>query len=123
MQKDSCMHVQHSVCRVPRSEGLGHVHKGMWDPFSLMSITGGNYASPPHLDKSDVGMSFIVWYLRYSHGNLFNICVTLPSAGRAAGVSIVMQHVLQAFLQLSSLSCNLLMYVENLYALLVACHP
>lgn len=48
---------------MPASDGLGQFYNGKWSPFSHVSITGGNYASPPHKDKKDVRMNFIIWYL------------------------------------------------------------
>ncbi len=44
------------------------MHNGFWDPFSHMSITGGNYASPAHMDKKDVDINFICFYLLYHSG-------------------------------------------------------
>ena len=49
---------------MPPSDGLGQFFNGTWSPFSHVSITGGNYASPPHIDTKDVGMNFIIWYLQ-----------------------------------------------------------
>lgn len=49
--------------RMPASDGLGQFSNGKRNPFSHVSITGGNYASPPHIDGRDVGMNFIIWYL------------------------------------------------------------
>lgn len=51
------------VCRMPASDGLGQFSYGKWNPFNHVSITGGNYASPPHIDEKDVGMNFI-WCLQ-----------------------------------------------------------
>ncbi|KAL3158448.1 hypothetical protein ABBQ38_010682 [Trebouxia sp. C0009 RCD-2024] len=50
--------------RIPPSDGLGQFFNGTWSPFSHVSITGGNYASPPHIDTKDVGTNFIIWYLQ-----------------------------------------------------------
>ncbi len=43
------------------------MHGGQWTPFTHMSMTNGNYASPAHLDSNDVGMGYVLFYLRCKH--------------------------------------------------------
>lgn len=44
------------------------MHRGEWTPFTHMSMTNGNYASPPHLDSNDAGMGYVLFYLRRKYG-------------------------------------------------------
>ncbi|KAL0027806.1 hypothetical protein WJX77_007290 [Trebouxia sp. C0004] len=52
---------------VPPSEGLRSLYGGQWTPFTHMSMTSGNYASPAHLDSNDVAMGYVLFYLRCKH--------------------------------------------------------
>jgi len=43
------------------------MYGGDWTPFTRMSITNGNYASPPHLNFKNVSMSYVLFYLQCQH--------------------------------------------------------
>ena len=51
-------------------------------PFSGMGITK-DYASLPHIDSQDCGMSFITWFLSMAHYTSLGLCV---------GVEFLMQE-------------------------------
>ncbi|DBA99025.1 TPA: hypothetical protein ACH3X1_014295 [Trebouxia sp. C0004] len=66
---------------VPASTRLGQWVDDMWHPFSHMSFSYQNYAAAAHIDRKDVGMGFITWYLAGSGTPPVGDVFELPEIG------------------------------------------